>query len=149
MKTKRSTFRRSVYTHLLSNYQLCAHDLIIHVLMLDENQSTMDRGNDASQLQLILIKSKCGKSCALDSAVRTHKNMHGYNNSNCMVIAPTRKAAPNACRLTVHSYKKGLSLSLSVKGSFKGLLGKRLICLQRKHKDNLKLIVLDEFTMIS
>ena len=60
---------------------------------------------------------------------------------------PSERTAPNLCRLTMHLCKEGSSLP--IKGSFKGLLGEMLVYLKRKHDDNLKLVVLDEFTMIT
>ena len=147
METERSMIRRAVCSDLLNEWQLCAHDLIIRVLMLNENQSVKDRINNASWLQLILSKGGYGKSYLLDSVMTMLETMHGFNNSNHKVMAPTGKAASNACRSTTHSYKEGLSLP--VKGSFKELLGKRLTCSKIKYKNNFKLVVLDKFTMIS
>ena len=147
MKSERLIFRRAVCSGTLNERQLCAHNLIIKALMLGENESVTDGGNDVSRLQLILGKGGCGKSYVLDSVVTTMKNMHNYNDDNYLVMAPTGKAASNVCGSTLHSNKEGLALP--VKGSFKELLGERLTYLQRKHKNRLKLIFLDEFTMIS
>ena len=147
METERSMIRRAVCSDLLNEWQLCAHDLIIRVLMLNENQSITDRDNDTSLLQLILRKGGCRKSCTLDSITTMLKNMRSCNNSNCKVMVPTGKATSNVCKLTAHSHKEGLSLP--IKGSFKELLGKRLTCSKIKYKNNFKLVVLDKFTMIS
>ena len=62
-------------------------------------------------------------------------------------MAPTGKAASNVSRSTLHSNQDGLALL--VKGSYKKLLGEKLLYLQQKYKDKLKLMFLDKFTMIS
>ena len=147
LKNKRVIFQRTVTSESLNHLQLCAHNLIIKVLMLNENESIADSSNGTFRLQLILGKGRCGKSYILDSVIITLKNMHSYNDSNYLVIVPIGKAASNICRSTLHSNKEGLSLS--VKGSYKELLGEKLAYLQQKYKDKLKLIFLDEFTMIS
>ena len=62
-------------------------------------------------------------------------------------MAPTGKVVSNISRSTLYSNQDGLALP--VKDSYKELLGEKLSYLQRKYKDKLKLIFLDEFTMIS
>ena len=62
-------------------------------------------------------------------------------------MAPTGKAASNVSGSTLHSHKEGLLLPVHRK--FKELSRECLSYLQRKLKGKLKLIFLDEFTMIS
>ena len=69
----------------------------------------------------------------LDSVATALKNACSCNESNHLVIASAEKAALSTCRLTMCSCKEGLSLPL--KYSFEGLLGKRFAYLQRKHKE--------------
>ena len=75
------------------------------------------------------------------------KDRHSFNDENYLVMAPIRKAASGVCGLTLHLYKEGLSLP--VRGKFKELMGALLSFLQYKYKDKLKLIFLDEWTIIS
>ena len=96
MKSERSIFRRAASSGALNERQSCAHNLKVKSLMIGENESVTDGGNDASRLQLILGKGGCGKSCVLDSVTTTMKNAHDYNDNNHLVIAPTMKTASNA-----------------------------------------------------
>ena len=125
MKTKRSVFRRAIFSDSLNEHQLCAHNLIIKALLLNENESVTDGGNNVSYLQLILRKGICKKSHVLDSVITILKNMHSYNDLNYLVMISTEKVIPNIYGSTLHSHKEGLSLP--IKGSFKELLGEKLI----------------------
>ena len=62
LKNERVIFRRTVTSESLNHLQLCAHDLNIKALMLNENESITDGGNGVSQLQLILGKGGYRKS---------------------------------------------------------------------------------------
>ena len=50
MKSERLIFRRAVCSGTLNEHQLCAHNLIIKALMLGENESVTESGNDVSRL---------------------------------------------------------------------------------------------------
>ena len=77
----------------------------------------------------------------------TLKNMHNYNDTTYLVIVPIEKVASNICSLILHSNTKGLALP--ARNKFKELIRERLSHSQRKYKDKLKLIFLDEFAIIS
>ena len=48
MKIEWTIFRRQINADSLNEYQLCAYNLIIRALILDENELVTDRGKDVS-----------------------------------------------------------------------------------------------------
>lgn len=147
LESSRVINRRSVNKNSLNQRQRMAHDLIINALKLNAGESMTNGGNDVSRLQLLLGKGGSGKSHALDAVITTLKENDNYADENFLVMAPTGKAASNMCGSTLYSNKEGLSLP--VKKDCKKLSAKRLAHCQDKHKGKLKLIVIDECTMMS
>ena len=98
-------------------------------------------------MQLLLGKGGSGKSHVLDAVITTLKENENYADENFLVMAPTGKAASNICGSTLHSNKEGLSLP--IKKGYKKLSAKRLAYYQEKYKGKLKLVVIDEYTMMS
>ena len=138
--------RRCIDYETLNERQRIAHDLIIKALKLRLNQSVTDGGTNISRLQIIIGQGGSGKSHALDSVITSLKNKHGYRDDNFLVLAPTGKAASNISGNTIHSHKEGLSIG--IKGSLKPLRGDRLKYCQHKYKNVLKIVFIDEYTMI-
>ena len=146
MNSNRVINRRTVCRTMLNLKQGMSHDLIIRALNLQVGQSKTDGGDDVSRLQLIIGKGGAGKSYVLDSVISTFKREYAYDDENYLIMAPTGKAASNVSGSTIHSHKEGLGLP--VKGKLRELNGEKLNYFQRKYK-YLKLVIMDEFTMIS
>ena len=87
-----------------------------------------------------------GKSYVLDSNVTISKQQYSYDDDKYLIIVLTGKAASNICASTIYSHKEGLSLP--TRGKLTDLKGERLDYFQNKYK-NLKLVIMDKFTMIS
>jgi len=108
MKTGCIVARREVSSEDLNFLQKCSYDLAIKAVLLNEDESIIDGGNDVSRLLLCLGQGGYGKSYILDSIVITLKHKHSFNNENYLVMVPTEKAASGICRSILHSLKKGL-----------------------------------------
>ena len=87
------------------------------------------------------------ENLALDKAIPALKEKDNRADGNFLVMSLTGKAASNMCGSTLHSNKEGLSLP--VKKGYKKVPAKRLAHCQEKHKGKLKLVVIDEHTMMS
>ena len=87
-----------------------------------------------------------GKSYVLDSIITALKQQYSYDDDKYLIIVLTGKAVSNIYSSIIHSHKEGLSIP--TRGKLTELKGKRLDYFQKKYK-NLKLVIMDEFTIIS
>ena len=100
-----------------------------------------------SYLQLILEKGSYRKLFELDSEVMMIKHTCNCNVEIFLSIALAGKIVSNMCRLSLHFSTK--KFSLPIHGEFKELPGKKLLSMQQRHENKLKLVVVDKTTIIS
>ena len=138
---------KRVLLEVLNAKQKLAHNLIVRAANLKENESRTESGIDVSRLQLLVGKGGAGKSHVTNAVVTSLKDSHDCSNMNFLTMAPTGKAATAINGSTIHSHKEGLGMA--VKGKHKPLEANVLKHMQEKHQGKLKLVVFNEFTMVS
>jgi hypothetical protein len=89
-----------------------------------------------------------GKSTTVNAVITTLKQEHGWSDENYAVWATTGMAATNIHGSTVHSWKEGLGFPDEKMVKFMPLGATKLIEMQDRYKDKLRLVILDEYSML-
>eukprot|EP00957_Ditylum_brightwellii_P210475 15365016-Ditylum_brightwellii.AAC.1 len=139
--------RRHVECNNLKGNQILAHDMAVRSTLLSPNESSTDGGEDIGRLQMMLGQGGGGKSYVIDAIITTLIERHQFTEDNYKVCATTGKAATLVGGSTLHAVKEGLSIPCG-RTKFSSLKGRILQDFQAKYKDKLKLLIIDEFTMI-
>ena len=147
--------RPVVHSHLLNEQQRRAHDAIVRSATREsqgaDRVSSTDGGPDISRLMILRGVGGTGKSFTINAVLSTLERDHGFSKDNYLVLATTGKAATVIQGATVHSARHGLAIPVG-KPSLRGNRGETLsgtaaTALQKRLK-NVKLVFLDEFSML-
>ena len=113
---------------------------------LPPGQSSTDGGSDIGRLICTIGQGGSGKSYVADSALTTLEESHGWGDNCSAVFATTAKAAIVLNGSTVHSYHTGLGLPITGRKFLK--LSSKMLKIFQERFENLKLVLLDEFSML-
>ena len=123
-----------------------AHDAVVNAVLQDYGESRTEGGNGIGRLQILLGQGGGGKSFTINSIITTLIQQHSFDQKNYRLCATTGKAATVINGSTVHSVKEGMALPVG-RTRYKDLQGIQLREAQERYAD-LKLLVIDEFTML-
>eukprot|EP00978_Attheya_sp_CCMP212_P024884 scaffold78991_cov48-Attheya_sp.AAC.2 len=125
--------------------QVLAHDTIVRAALQEPDVTAQNGG--ISKLIILIGVGGTGKSTTINGVITTLKLNENWDEDNYAVFATTGLAATNVHGCMVHSWQEGLGFPIEHK-PYSELKGQTLKRMQAKFKDKLRLVILDEYSML-